>query len=388
MEGLDYLHASEKLETFLQRDEVPARLGEGWYRLGEAYRQLKNDDAAGTAYRECLKFGPPFANRGRYQLALASIQKGDLDEAEATLERNLKLLYFERDPVAREKSLFALGELLYLRKNYRKVVQRLEEALAPPAPTTMAATRARFMLADSYRMLAAQEKQTEWLGRDNLSAQARVHFEKEHQRWLKKAAEELQELAAILKKPESRGHLSREQEIEVPFLAARCRFNLGEYETALKMYEELAQEYHNQPQSLEAMGSMVSCYVGLNDVKHVRQMLAKIRKAVPTIEGMTAAQQKQWLEWTETASKGLPSDDDSASEGNEPSRPAGSAAEPRSPAILSQPDRNPPPPSVGTLSPAAGPSMDSEPITPTAAPSGPPSVVVPQRARQSEEEAP
>jgi tetratricopeptide (TPR) repeat protein len=380
MDGQDYTRAAEKLETFLQRDEVPARLGEGWYRLGECYRELKNDENAVTAaYGECLKFGPPFAYRARYQLALVSIQKGNLDAAESALEQNLKLLYFDRDPEAREKSLFALGNLLYLRKNYRKVVLRLEEALAPPCPTTPEATQARWQLADSYRMLASEEKQNELLGGDSISAQARLHFQNEHKRWMKLAVEEFQELSTLVKKPEGRGHLSRDKEMELPFIVARCRYNLGEYKEALKMYEGLTREYRNQPLSLEAMGHMVSCHAALGDAGHMREVLEKIRKAIPTIQGMTTDKQRQWLDWVETASRGLPADGgDGAAGGAEPSSSAAAPGGEQAPSVLAQPDRRDITPSLAGQAPAPTPTSQEGPPPPAPRQEPPPSVMVPR----------
>jgi len=102
-------------------------LGEGWFRLGEAYRCGGNQKAAVPAYRKCMEYDTRFAYRARHQLAMNALVGGDLDEAEAALVYNLKMLRWESDPEALSQSLFALGSLLYQRRDYRRVVRYLED---------------------------------------------------------------------------------------------------------------------------------------------------------------------------------------------------------------------------------------------------------------------
>src|SRR5205823_4226044 len=147
--------------------------------------------------------------------------------------------------------------LLYQRRNYRLVVRRLEEALGR-FPADPEATRAHYQLADSYRQLASQENQNAIIG-EGMTAENRQHHVGEHRLWLQKAAKEFEELDKFLKKPEARGHLSPEQQTRVPFILARCRFELGEYDKALETYEELAERYAGRREGLEALGGTVSC---------------------------------------------------------------------------------------------------------------------------------
>jgi tetratricopeptide (TPR) repeat protein len=300
----EYARAVEKLEQFLQAGPqvagVAGRQGEAWYLLGEAHRRLNHKGAAAEAYRACIKFPTPFAYRARYQLALAALETGDLDEAEAALSLNLKLLRFDPDMQAQEKSLFALGGLYYQRRNYRMVVRRLEEALGR-FPAHPEATRAHYELADSYRQLAAQENQNFLIG-ESMTADTKAHFQREHRRWLQKAADEFAELARFLETPEAQGHLSPGQQTEVPFIAARCRFNLGQYDEALRLYEKLVGRHPTGVQGLQALGGAVSCHAALGQYDKVRQRLAEMRAALAQVD---EAVRRDWEVWVTEAGKPL-----------------------------------------------------------------------------------
>jgi tetratricopeptide (TPR) repeat protein len=297
--GRDHARGSQQLERFLKLDPRPERKGEGWYLLAEAHRQVKNQTAALAAYRECIKFVTPFAYKARYQLALEAMASGDLDDAESMLELNLQLLRNDPDAESQEKSLFALGNLFFQRRNYRMVVRRLEEALGR-FPANPEATRAHFQLAESYRMLAALENQA-LVTNEYKTDDAKAHAAKERDRWLRKAAQEYLDLAAFLNTPEAQGHLTPEEQVQVPLTAAECRFNLGEYNEALKIYSDLASRYAGRLEALNALGGMVRCHAALGQQAEVRQRLDDIRRALAAQDDPAVRQ--QWEEWVTIASK-------------------------------------------------------------------------------------
>jgi tetratricopeptide (TPR) repeat protein len=314
--GQDYAHGIEQLERYLKTEPPPARQGEGWYRMAEAYRGSGNPQAADKAFRRCLDYSndaPRFAYHARYQLAMSALEAGDRDEAEAALVLNLKLLRYDADTEApektlsareaQEKSLFALGGLYYQRRNYRRVVRRLEEAirLFKDNPEV---TLARFQLADSYRQIAAQENQSFLLG-EKMTAEAREHFQQEHRRWLTKAAEEFAALDELLARGTGKDGLTKKQRSQVPFITAKCWFNLSCFDKALAIYERLI-ERSAGPASvagLDALGGAVSCHAALGQLDLVRQRLLQIEKMVPK---MDEAVRKPWEAWLEEARAGLP----------------------------------------------------------------------------------
>jgi tetratricopeptide (TPR) repeat protein len=247
LQGEDWERGAVLLQRFLERNPGPERQGEGWFLLADAYRHLNQQDAAIIAYTKCIEFRTPFAYRAKYHLALAAIEKNKIDEAEEILTENLKNLRRtdqNRDQEAYEKSLFTLGDLLYRRKEYKKVVQHLEEGVGR-FPANPEATRAHYQLADSYRLLASQEHIAKTM-HSTMSEKTRDAFLTEHIRWLKKAAKEFDDLAQDLKSGNHRGHLPPDVEIQIPFIAANCYFNAGEYDKALERFTLLAAQYHRQ----------------------------------------------------------------------------------------------------------------------------------------------
>jgi tetratricopeptide (TPR) repeat protein len=204
------------------------------------------------------------------------------------------------DPEAQEKCLFTLGSLLYERRNYDQAVLRLQEALNK-YPGNAEATRARFQLADSCRRLADQEHHS-YLMNQSMSEDTRKHFLEEQHRWLRRAADEFTELAEFLQKPEARGHLSSEEQFEVPFLAADCLFNLGDYDKALARYEALAEQYRGRPEGLYALGGTARVWSARHKDDKVRQQLDEIRK---NLSWLPPAKRPAWEAWLDTAGKSL-----------------------------------------------------------------------------------
>jgi tetratricopeptide (TPR) repeat protein len=311
--GQEYGRAVEQLNRFLQQQPRSPRQGEGWYLLGEAHAQLGHAAVAMEAYRESIKYPGRFAYQARYRLALVALTAGNLDEAEAALELNLNRLRFDPDADAEEKSLFALGALLYKRGNYRMVVRRLEEALGrfaaeagPHGKVTANPeyTRARYQLAESYCQLANQVTQSLFVDR-TLAAETRQHFEEEKRGWLEKALRELDRLAADLGRPETQGHLNGEQRRQLPFTSARCCFNLGDYEGALRRYEQLSARHQGEPAGLDALAGEVNCYAGMRLVNKVRERLEAVARAVPQTQGLEAADRAAWLKWVQDATRAL-----------------------------------------------------------------------------------
>ncbi|MFO0926060.1 MAG: tetratricopeptide repeat protein [Gemmataceae bacterium] len=296
----DLPQATVRLEDFVKLPLEPARLDEAWYRLAEVYRTSGDAKAAVPAYHKCIEFDARFACRARYQLAILALMAGKPDDAEVGLLFNLKMLRWESDPEVLGQTLYALGNLLYQRRDYRRVARHLEDALGR-FKDNPEGTRARYQLADSYRQIAAQENQSFLLG-ENMSAETRQHFQKEHRRWMQKAADEFAVLDQFLETPAGKDHLTSEQRTQVPFIAAKCWFNLGQYDKALEIYNRLIDRYQNKVEGLDALGGAVSCHAALGQVDKVKQRLLQIKNALP---GMPEDVRGPWEEWVKEAIKPL-----------------------------------------------------------------------------------
>ena len=287
-----------------KQDWYTQRQGEGWYLLGEARCALKDANGANDAYRECLKYLTTYAYHARYYLAEADISAGNIDHAVDTLEQNLQLLRSDNDPEAHQKTLLALGDLFYKHGNYLKAVERLKVALtAGRFPADPASTRAHYQLADSYRRLADQAL-TSAAGADAGQSSDKVALKrKEYHDYLVNATDEFEGLAKLLETPEGKNLLTPEERVQVPFLAADCHFDQGEYPVALAAYERLAARYAERLEGLNALGGMVRCYSALGDAEKMEQALTRIEQMLPK---MPEPVRLQWSEWLKTAQAGRP----------------------------------------------------------------------------------
>jgi tetratricopeptide (TPR) repeat protein len=299
--GQDHTQAIATLDRFLKIEKRPEHLGEGWYLLGESYRLSKDPAKAEEAYLACLNYLTPFAYDARYQLAMLNWEAGRADKAVEILEQNLTQLRYDPDaPRAREKSLYALGNFSYQRHQYRAVVQRLEEALQLKSSTDQ--TRARYQLADSYRQLATEAKRDEMLG-DSPNAEYKKHLRENYQHFLQKAAEEYQELMEVMDKPESSGVLTPVERAVIPFTAADCLYNLGQYAEALALYERLIEAKAGERTVLTALGYAARCHAAMGHQEKFRQRLDDIHKA---LAGMDESVRQQWDEWLSVVSRPVP----------------------------------------------------------------------------------
>lgn len=307
VDGRDYSRAADKLPKIIEASQKNMdRQSEAWFLLGQACRNLKDLGAAQTAFRKCVECDARFISRSRYQLATIDIEAGRIDEAIHELDQNLKD-HRDRDAEAEEKSRFAFCSLLHQSasklslNNYRQVVQILENHLDRLA-VTPESVLARFQLADSYRQLAAQSTVNRYM-EVKMSTDAHDHYMEVNRRYLGRAAEEFEKLEDVLKDAALAALLTNKQRLEIPFIVAQCRSNLGEYEKALQKYDELAKKWGNRPEGLFALGGTAECYGRMGDLKQIRERAEQIRTMLPTTEGLSEADRQKWLEWLTQISK-------------------------------------------------------------------------------------
>ena len=287
------------LRKFLALGERPDFAGEAWYLLAEAERRLRHEREAEAAYKECLRYPGRFAARSRFQLSQIELGRGSTDNAKEILERNIKQLRLEPDDEAMEKSLFAYGSLLFRRRDYQAYQQaqaRLEEAVAK-FPQSPSAVRGRFELAEACRLLAAEEARRAQDG--NLEKRTREHHLEKERQLLRKAVEQYAALD-----PYTRGvagsPLSAGEQTRALFDLAECRFRLGEYATALRLYDGLAGRYKGRPERLVALGGKARCYAANKDDIRFQEQLEEIRRALPTLD---AESRRRWEAWLRVAGK-------------------------------------------------------------------------------------
>ncbi len=309
-EGHDYARAADKLKEIVEREKDNVnRASEGLFLLGETCRHLNDVKAADAAYKACAERDARFTYRARYQLAMLHIESGNIDLAVKELEQNILIEHRDSDPEAQERSRLALCALLYqsaasLPQYYRKVVQHLEGHLDHFA-VTPESVRARYQLADSYRQLVAHDTLNRSASSvsEKMSPEAFEHYLELSKRSWGRAAEEFVKLEELIKDPALAALLSLKQQMEIPFSIADCYFNLGEYEKALKKYEELAQKWGKSQHALRALAFTIRCYSAMKDHEHLRQRAAEVRDLLAATEGLSDSDRQRWIEWLNLATK-------------------------------------------------------------------------------------
>jgi hypothetical protein len=196
--------------------------------------------------------------------------------------------------------LFALL-LLAARTSAEDPVEKKADPLNADDPT---ATRAQLRLAESFQQRATQAATN---ASQATSEKARLQLVLEQLDCLTGAAAEFDKLARFLSQlpPDVvAGHLTPEARLRVPFTLASCRFDLGQYEKALKLYDALVEKHKGTVACLEAMGGAVRCHAALAQYEQVEQRVADIRSQLPLLPDQNM--RAQWEQWLTLAAKPFP----------------------------------------------------------------------------------
>ena len=203
-------------------------------------------------------------------LADTPAKKEYFERAEATL---LALVQDSTDlrPEANEFriSLCTLGELYYRNARWADAILRLEEA-CQRYPQDPGIPRALFMLAESYRsssndIAAAIQKDPALAGRDILEtaradrlAQAAVIFSRVI--GLLDPQADAATSASITLSPLEAAYVRRSY-----MNRAQCYFDRGDYAAAIKLYDEAATRFSEEPLAVRACVQIVNAYLALKE---------------------------------------------------------------------------------------------------------------------------
>lgn len=342
LEGRDADRAAAAFERFLKVAQQPdllaaerfnARLSEAWYKLALARRDAGSENAARAAFAQAAgrsKWSSRYVYRARYELAYSKRTYDSrtnswawTDDAENELEANLRLLREardDRDDEAREKTLYALGDLYFERREQNglisKAINTLEEALHD-FPGNSGAVYARYQLAESYRLRADQRSRNfEDVG---LGPLARLGNEQKVMEDREKAIATYQELSRGLEARTSRDESEERLLAYALEAAADLRFLAGGYAKAGEMYEAFAERYKGRPEEhATAVADVLRAYWHAakypapgDDAAKVRlygqkaqRALEEIRAALPKLEPKKRAEFERWLKSFEPPAAG------------------------------------------------------------------------------------
>jgi hypothetical protein len=260
-DGRDMQRAATAFDNFLKIAEQPdmlaarrfnGRLNEAWYKGGMAYRDAGQGETAAKLFDKAtnsLEENSRYVYLARYEFALTKrVPDGSgglrwTDDAQAILEKNLTQLRkdSDRDDEAREKTLYALGDLYFDRREQRDSISRAidtnKEAL-DSFPNNAKALDARYELAESYCLRADQRNAS--LIQERLSVDARLEIETKVSDDREKAIENYKALGGALEAKPARNESEERLLVYAQHKAADVRYFAGGYEKSGQMFEELA----------------------------------------------------------------------------------------------------------------------------------------------------
>jgi tetratricopeptide (TPR) repeat protein len=278
------LRAAAVYEQFTIQRPRDARQAEGLLTLGRLYESAGMPDQALAAYERNLKensktpaaYASVVSQARCYATLAGKAAKPEdrqalLDKAEAALlslvQDNTAL-----EPAAREfrESLLALADLYYAQGRWADAVLRLDEVLAR-YPNDPAVTRVTFLLAQSFRKSAADIAEA----LKNPAIERRGDLERARAERLLSAAGYFSRVIGLLDveamgiTPSSIGQRPpltalEEQYLRTSYLdRAECLFLRGEYEQAIKLYDETAARFSEEIIAIEAYVQIVNAYLAL-----------------------------------------------------------------------------------------------------------------------------
>lgn len=276
----DHARAEKVLEKFVGLEKDETKLAEAWLRIAESRQALGAKDKALQAYYKCIEYpNTPFACRARYRLALAEIDKKNVENAIAILQQNLTPEAHRLDPAAHESSSYTIADLHLKLRLWDKAALYLKEA-SRQYPTNPAALATRDRLADCYRKLAEIEaSRLKAASTPDLQA----HYRRKRNGWLEQAAEVCQRLLDDLERKGTATLDAAEQALyrRALFGAADARFDMSEFAEALRRYESIQPRFRKKIEGLVACQRIWRCVgVMVGSPAESRTVREAARKAV------------------------------------------------------------------------------------------------------------
>jgi tetratricopeptide (TPR) repeat protein len=91
------------------------------------------------------------------------------------------------------------------------------------------------------------------------------------------------------------------------FYRGDCAYDLGDYDTAIRLYDAAAQRYATDPASLVAMIQIVNCYAAQGKMREARTAHSRAQMRLRELPesswqgAMTPMDRRHWERWLETS---------------------------------------------------------------------------------------
>jgi tetratricopeptide (TPR) repeat protein len=268
-------------EQFATDMATDVRRPEAIFRLAQAQQARGEIDLATRLYRELIADratgdqGGEFADASFVPLARALFMDADAAndaEGESLLQRVVSGELGGPGSTFFRDALFELGSVFYRTGRYARAIERFEEFTKLSGGTEPRVTDARYMLAESHRLSAA-EIATEL--RAAMPEALRRQREGVRGSRLRLATALYDDVRRELEEMPRRTAL-QELRLRNCFLyAADCAYDAGDFESAIRRYEAARERYPRDPSSLVAMTQVVSALLAQGDRE--RAVLANAR---------------------------------------------------------------------------------------------------------------
>ena len=249
-------------------------------RVGQLRRALGDLPGAIEAFQACYRRAEHSLDSSKALIPLAQCYFALGSKHDEQAAQTLRIVLEDSEvftPQAPEfaEALFLLGDVLNRQGEFERAVTVLEEALER-YPNDTRSARGRFVLADSYRRsalaLKAELPEARFTGEiDYIREESAARLR--HARELYRALIDQYEL----RRPDELSRLERVYYRHAYLYEADCYFEAGQYKAALKLYEEAAAAFQDQPSALSAYVQIINCHTFLGQPAEARAALARAR---------------------------------------------------------------------------------------------------------------
>lgn len=303
------------LETFVGERPDDPHTPDALLRLGHAYHAAGLFDKAIAAYKHCqFRYAKSLAaTRSGVPLARACIAKGPefykkAEEAlRGVIEDNVQIT-----PEAQEfaEALVELAQLYYKTERYELAINRLEEVTQRyPADARMG--QLLFLMADSYRKSADLLDERIRSASSMAANQPAVDMNeavKARADRLARAKDLYQRVIAHYRAAQAPGNDLDKLYMKLShFYRADCVYDAGDYLEAIKLYDDAAFRYQEDPSALAAYVQIVNANVALGRVEEAKAANERAKWMLRRMPGqvfdvasfaMSRKAWEQWLKWS------------------------------------------------------------------------------------------
>ena len=288
MAGDSYDKAGETAKTIEIFSEYAAgldddpRLPAALFRLAGAHQAQGDYRMASELYQELIDDYPNSSEAASSHVRLAQSRVLDAEEdndreARALLERILASGRLAPDAVEFRDALVQLGRIHLKAGRHGEALARLGEAVER-YPDDPQSALLRFQLADAHRLAA--EGVGDELEHESMPAGRRRDLRAQREAWLREALSLYEEVRSELDAVDERRRTDLQDLLlrNAHLYRADGAYDLGEYETAIRLYDAAAQRYSGDPASLVAMVQIVNCYVRMDRLEEARTANERARR--------------------------------------------------------------------------------------------------------------